>query len=103
MTSALQKKETMSEEMVSAKQSIEGDVKQLQDRLMEAEEMKKSAQDKMTNMQQELFAAKDELKKKINQLTQVNNMKKMIQDKNGKIKELRERLGKYEDVELQDE
>ena len=26
-------------------------------------------------------------------------MKKMIQDKNGKIKELRDRLGKYENVD----
>ena len=29
-------------------------------------------------------------------MTQVTNMKKMIQDKNTKIAELRERLGKYE-------
>lgn len=42
---------------------------------------------------------KDELKKKVNQLTQVTNMKKMIQDKNTKIKVLRDKLGKYENVE----
>lgn len=42
---------------------------------------------------------KDELKKKVNQLTQVTNMKKMIQEKNAKIKTLRDKLGKYESVE----
>ena len=46
---------------------------------------------------------KEELKKKVNQLTQVTNMKKMIQDKNTKIKELRERLSKYENVEGEDD
>ena len=39
----------------------------------------------------------------MNQLTQVTNMKKMIQDKNTKLNELRERLGKYENVEDADE
>lgn len=39
---------------------------------------------------------KDELKKKVNQLTQVTNMKKMITEKNDQMKKLRERLSKYE-------
>ncbi len=38
------------------------------------------------------------MQKKVNQLTQVTNMKKMIMDKNQKIKELRDKLGKYEPV-----
>ena len=39
------------------------------------------------------------MKKKLNQTTQVTNMKKMIQEKNGKIKQLREKLSKYESVD----
>ena len=60
-------------------------------------------QEKYENIKGELMNTKEELKKKVNQLTQVTNMKKMIQDKNGKIKELRERLGKYENVEGEDD
>ena len=60
-------------------------------------------QEKYENIKNELMNTKEELKKKVNQLTQVTNMKKMIQDKNGKIKELRERLGKYESVEGEDD
>lgn len=33
----------------------------------------------------------------------VTNMKKMIQDKNNKIKEMRERLMKYESVDEEDQ
>ncbi len=46
---------------------------------------------------------RDELKKKVNQLTQVTNMKTMIQEKNAKISSLRERLGKYENVDEPDD
>ena len=42
------------------------------------------------------------MKKKVNQLAQVNNMKKMIVDKNSQIKQLRERLSKYEDLDKDD-
>jgi hypothetical protein len=42
------------------------------------EEEKSQALDKYENLRQELFNTKDELKKKVNQLTQVTNMKKMI-------------------------
>jgi peptidoglycan hydrolase CwlO-like protein len=48
------------------------------------------------NIRKEAQNVKMELQKKVNQLTQVTNMKKMIQDKNTKIAELRERLSKYE-------
>lgn len=48
------------------------------------------------NLRKEAMNTKQELQKKVNQLTQVTNMKKMIQDKNAKINELRERLSKYE-------
>jgi len=44
----------------------------------------------------EVSAMKEELKKKVNQLTQVTNMKKMITEKNDQMKKLRERLSKYE-------
>ena len=57
------------------------------------------AKEQAENLRKELFNIKDELKKKVNQLTQVTNMKKMIQDKNTKIKTLREKLGKYENVD----
>ena len=42
------------------------------------------------------------MKKKVNQLAQVNNMKKMIVEKNSQIKQLRERLSKYEDLDKDD-
>lgn len=65
--------------------------------LMEGEKLQILEQNE--NLKQELFNVKDELKKKVSQLTQVTNMKKMIQDKNEKIKDLRTRLGKYENVD----
>jgi hypothetical protein len=48
------------------------------------------------NLRKETLAAKQEIQKKVNEMTQVTNMKKMIQDKNAKITQLRERLSKYE-------
>lgn len=54
----------------------------LESKLTLLEEEKAQAQEKCDNLKQELFNTKDELKKKVNQLTQVTNMKKMIQDKN---------------------
>lgn len=54
------------------------------------------AEELCENLRKEAQNTKMELQKKVNQLTQVTNMKKMIQDKNAKIAELRERLGKYE-------
>ena len=55
-----------------------------------------SALEVSENLRKETMNTKQELQKKVNQLTQVTNMKKMIQDKNTKITELRERLSKYE-------
>ena len=50
-------------------------------------------------MRQKLVDVNNELKRKVSQLTQVTNMKKMIQDKNGLINDLKEKLGKYESVD----
>ena len=69
---------------------------------MLAEEEKSQALEHQENLKKELFSLKDEHKKKVNQLTQVNNMKKMIVDKNNQLKQLRERLGKYENIEGDD-
>ena len=65
--------------------------------LMEGEKLQ--AEEKSENLRQELFNTKDELKKRVNQLTQVTNMKKVIMDKNTKIKDLRDRLSKYENID----
>ena len=58
-----------------------------------------SAQETEALLRKELAVSKDEIKKKVNQLTQVTNMKKMIVDKNNQLKAVRERLGKYENLD----
>ena len=63
------------------------------------EEEKNQAVDAQNSMRKELQNSKEEIKKKVNQLTQVNNMKKMIVDKNNQLKTLRERLSKYENLD----
>ena len=50
-------------------------------------------------MKSELVNQKDELKKKVNQLTQVANMKKMLVEKNQALQDLRTKLSKYENVD----
>ena len=60
---------------------------------------KETCQEEVTQLRKELSDSKDEIKKKVNQLTQVNNMKKMIVDKNGQLKTLREKLSKYENID----
>jgi leucine zipper transcription factor-like protein 1 len=63
---------------------------------MMIEEERSQALEGQINLRSEVQAMKDELKKKVNQLTQVTNMKKMITEKNDQMKKLRERLSKYE-------
>lgn len=57
------------------------------------------AQETETTLRKELASQKEEIKKKVNQLTQVTNMKKMIVDKNNQLKAVRERLSKYENLD----
>ena len=47
-------------------------------------------------LQQELAEVRHQLDLKVNQTDAVKNMKKMLQDKNAVITELRERLEQYE-------
>lgn len=63
---------------------------------MLVEEERSQAIEAQISLKAEVSGMKDELKKKVNQLTQVTNMKKMITEKNDQMKKLRERLSKYE-------
>ena len=63
---------------------------------MLVEEERSQAIEGQITLKAEVTGMKDELKKKVNQLTQVTNMKKMITEKNDQMKKLRERLSKYE-------
>ncbi|CDW86926.1 UNKNOWN [Stylonychia lemnae] len=103
LTNALQSRSQASEQIDTHKEQSNYQVIELENQLILAEEEKSQAKEQAENLRQELFNVKDELKKKVNQLTQVTNMKKMIQDKNSKIKTLRDRLGKYESVDEDDE
>lgn len=55
---------------------------ELENKLMMVEEERSQAIEAQIAMKNEVAAMKDELKKKVNQLTQVTNMKKMITEKN---------------------
>ena len=68
----------------------------LENKIMMLEEEKAQALEESENFKKDVNSMKDELKKKVNQLTQVNNMKKMMADKNEQLKKLSERLSKYE-------
>lgn len=63
------------------------------------EEEKSQAMEREQVARRELKNSQEEIQKKVNQLTQVNNMKKMIIDKNNQLKALRERLSKYENLD----
>ena len=52
--------------------------------------------DQPVKLQRQLTETQNELDKKINQTAAVQNMKKMLQEKNQLIKELREQIAKYE-------
>ena len=60
-------------------------IEQIQNERSEVDKLKK-----------EVVSLQSDMKKKVNELTQVANMKKMIQQKNTQVKELRDRLSKYE-------
>lgn len=82
-----------------ADETVKGTQQQIDDlerRLNKVMEERDAAVEVSENLRKETMNTKQELQKKVNQLTQVTNMKKMIQGKNTKIAELRERLGKYE-------
>eukprot|EP00347_Sterkiella_histriomuscorum_P009298 403341739 len=103
LTQSLSQKSEVNSQIDGSKLQSDQIVIDLQARLHQIESEKLQVKEQAENMRQELFNVKDELKKKVNQLTQVTNMKKMIQDKNTKIKQLRERLGKYEGVDDEDD
>jgi len=72
-----------------ANQQLEGNMKdgemqmaELERKVMELEVDGETKQESISHLKKELASSKDEIKKKVNQLTQVNNMKKMIVDKN---------------------
>jgi leucine zipper transcription factor-like protein 1 len=69
---------------------------ELENKLIMVEEERSQAIEAQISLRNEVQAMKEELKKKVNQLTQVTNMKKMITEKNEQMKKLRERLSKYE-------
>ena len=96
MTTVLQSRAQASEAVEKQSDAL---VVELENRLILMEGEKLQAVEQADNMRQELVNAQQELKKKLNQMTQVTNMKKMLQDKNAKIKTLRERLCKYESLE----
>jgi len=62
----------------------------------QADEKVNDTQKQLDQVKKELKEAQDQLAKKINETTQFQNMKKMIQKKNKDIKQLRDALIKYE-------
>lgn len=71
-------------------------VEEMRGKIEKLSEERDRAGEVIENLRKETLAAKQEIQKKVNEMTQVTNMKKMIQDKNAKITQLRERLSKYE-------
>jgi chromosome segregation ATPase len=99
----LSSKQQSAEELEGQKSRSDQAVVDLEARLTLLEEERAQAREQAENLRQELLSVNQELKKKVNQLTQVTNMKKMIQDKNTKIRGLMGRLAKYESVEEPDD
>jgi chromosome segregation ATPase len=96
LAGALLGKSMLTEKVEGETKETSGKLEELSRKLERAQEERDKAMEVSENLRKEAQNTKQELQKKVNQLTQVTNMKKMIQDKNGKIAELRERLGKYE-------
>lgn len=69
MTNLLQSKTDLSEQAEGSLKQKESTVVDLENKLILIEEEKGQAVEKCENMRQELFNVKDELKKKVNQLT----------------------------------
>ena len=78
ITDLLQSKNKQAEGSSAAEMQIV----ELENKLMMVEEERSQAIEAQIAMKNEVAAMKDELKKKVNQLTQVTNMKKIITEKN---------------------
>ena len=89
-------KSMLAEKADESKKGVQSQVDDLNAKLAKMEDERDKALEIAENLRKETQNTKAEMQKKVNQLTQVTNMKKMIQDKNTKIQELRERLSKYE-------
>ena len=90
-------------EAQSLQSSSDAQLVELENKLMMVEEDKAQAIEQIQNerlevdkLKKEVVSLQSDMKKKVNELTQVANMKKMIQQKNTQVKELRDRLSKYE-------
>lgn len=55
---------------------------------------------RLLEIKQQLEASEKELEKKFSQTAAYQNMKKMLVKKNDQIKQLRQRIGKYEPADL---
>lgn len=86
----------MSERIDESAKGSQSQIEELRLKLDKIMQERDASLEVTENLRKEAMNTKQELQKKVNQLTQVTNMKKMIQDKNAKINELRERLSKYE-------
>lgn len=95
----LKTKNAQNEKLAGSKNDSDIQLVELGSKLMLKDGEIASAQETEALLRRELAASKDEIKKKVNQLTQVTNMKKMIVDKNNQLKAVRERLGKYENLD----
>ena len=99
ITEMLSKKNSENEALSLTNARTDQKVEELENRLMNIEAEKIQAIEECDGLRQDLKKQQDEMKKKVNQLAQVNNMKKMIMDKNNQMKALRERLQKYENID----
>ena len=99
ITQVLSSKSQVSDEVDSHTKQKDHEIAELESQILNLQVESNKAKDQADNLRQELINTKDEMKKKLNQTTQVTNMKKMIQEKNAKIKQLREKLSKYESVD----
>lgn len=96
LAAALAGRSQLAERVEGETKEAEGRIEELAGKLERAQDERDRAVEVAENLRKEAQNTKAEMQKKVNQLTQVTSMKKMIQDKNAKIKELRDRLGKYE-------
>lgn len=87
----------------SRNSELEGELKSLKRLLRENATESKSSGDSLQEryriLESELHAAREESAKRVGDSSQFQQMKKMMQTQTGKIKDLRRRLEKYEDVD----
>ena len=91
--------EQVTEEAGSEKRKAEELERMLEQNTTMTKEERDQLMGRLSGQSEEIEKLKDDLTKKINQLPQVNQMKKMLQSKNDKIQELTKKLAKYEDPE----